>query len=167
MLTLFVFNKNIYIPLCFSSEQKNIHHRREKKLPWKQGENWNYPFAICGGREKKSKVKNSSISKWEKNAGFVLRQRGHLTSVLLLCTVALWREEEGELSLEKVSVQSHTEAASVWGCASIYWFFFIGPVGGDRPGESISSQHCRRTAGGVRSTQVHSTGGSRGPLGWL
>lgn len=33
--------------------------------------------------------------------------------------------------------------------------------------ESISSQHCRRTAGRVRSTQVHSTGGSRGPLGWL
>lgn len=65
--------------------------RGKKTVPENREKNWNYPLTInvgWGDGGGGGKVTNSTISEGsEKNAGFVLRQRSHLTRVLLLRTV--------------------------------------------------------------------------------
>lgn len=135
--------------MFYLSRQTSVSaHSREKKkkkihLPENREKNWNNPLT-------RNEEGGCLCSKTEKPP----EQTSALHSGTLKEEEQQEEEEEEGLSLEKVSA-SHL-------CSVNLLLFCTGLAS-----ESISSQHWRRVSGWLRSTQVHSTGGSRGPLGWM
>lgn len=161
--SLFVLSENGHS--CLQPREKSLNLLR------KQGENRSYPLTT---KHEINQTEHRSASR----EGLQHQQEHfvHLTSKFFC--FAQWRCEGGR--------RRRRRRSSVWGaslhrvtqnlflckivlsvCVASIYLVCLDQPGEIGWGESISCQHCRRMARWMSSHQVHSTGGSRGPLGWM